>query len=517
MKCPNCDATLVYSPDNHALECRSCHSSFDVNKFFASSPRARAEEHMHHNYNNIQSENPSETYVSYICSNCGAELVGTYETSALGFCAYCSGENIISSRIEAQRPDRIIPFTRSKESCKELYMETINSMPFVPKELKDEEHINKIRGIYIPYNIYKTTHDGDMEIKYTTHDVQNTYHCRFNGHVRSRCCVPVDASSQFDDYIGGAVFPYDRKQERPFNEGYLSTYYIELPDAEYEDYKQAVEEQVLDLETDVAIYAAHPDEVVDLRKPAAENIKLSGRDIVLAPLYFLSYKNKKNVCYTVFPGTHDDDSIYADIPIDIPKYMSVVLAIAVAIWGVLSFVPFMPTLTHSVALQLMGLLSTVALFLHYQEYEKQYQKKDAIPGDTRNKKAIYKLAAWAVMFAVVFLYFFGELGISMALLVATAPVAVYIYVKIIWIRLNDRNISVLYSHILFGVFVAIAILGFIDVTRPIASEIMYAAMFLAFAASMVGFYGLIQIFNESCEHKPPQFTRQGGHNETHDL
>ena len=463
-----------------------------------------------------QSQGDVIGYTSYICSNCGAELVGTYDTSAIGFCSYCGGENILTSRIAAQRPDRIVPFSRSKESCKDIYMKTVGGLPFVPKMLKQEKYVDEIRGIYVPYNIYRTHHDGVLDLEYTQHDSEYNYRYGLSGNVSSDCSVPIDASVQLDDYIGSTVFPYETDKEALFHESYLSTYYIELPDAGDAEYMPAVTEKVLEYESDRATTQYTPDSVSDKRDVASENIEMTGKDIVLAPLYFLTYRNKDKVCYTVVPGVDDNDNIYAEIPVDIPKYLIALFALAALIWGVLSFVPFVPTLPHSFVLLVMGVLSVVALNLQKNVYEQQRRKNEYFVVKSKKGAAIGVGTVLVLAFFAVTVI--GERAFSMqAIRILLAVLTVVVYLNIVRMKSEDSTIDVRYSHILFVVSALMIALGFADAMITIPDEVMYAMMFASFAAALVGFHGIIKVFNASCERERPHFTREGGHNAAQDI
>ena len=517
MKCPSCGATLVFNATTNLLECQFCDSTFEPSENdLASASGARAEEHVQADYDRQESQGDAVNFTSYVCSNCGAELVGTYDTSAIGFCSYCGGENIIASRIAAQRPDRIVPFTRSKESCKQAYLETVGHMPFVPKGLKDEKRVDEIRGIYVPYNIYRTHHDGEIDLEFKKHDSSYNYTYHLTGKVSSDCAVPIDASVQLDDYIGSTVFPYDTGKEVLFYENYLSTYYVELPDADDAAYLPAVTEKVLEYENICASAKYAPDSTEEKRDAASERVMLAGKDIVLAPLYFLTYRNKDKVCYTVLPGTEGNDSMYAEIPVDIPKYLLALFVVAAAIWAVLSFVPFMPTLPHNAILLVMGFLSFVALYLQKGEYEKQRQRSEYFAVKSK-KGAIIGIGSILIIAFLAFCVFGTAVFTGLVFRILLVALTVVTYVGIVKLKSEAKDIDIRFSHILFAVSVLMIALGFADEVLSIPDEVMYIMMAVSFVAALVGFYGIIKVFNASCERPRPHFTREGGHNAARDI
>lgn len=55
------------------------------------------------------------------CPNCGGEILSTDNTAA-NFCSFCGASTILTSRVsKQQRPGYIIPFSKTKEDCKQAY------------------------------------------------------------------------------------------------------------------------------------------------------------------------------------------------------------------------------------------------------------------------------------------------------------------------------------------------------------------------------------------------------------
>ena len=360
MKCPNCTDTLIFDAKLQKLVCKSCDGVFDPASFNVSI-----------------NASDSQGYTKYTCRSCGAELVATYDTSALGFCPYCGGESILTSRLEAARPSRIIPFSRTKENCRSIYMDIVSKLKFVPEELKDEKYIESIRGIYIPYNIYKARHTGNVSGEFVRQRNKYDDTCNIHGQVQSTICVPFDGSAILEDSIGEKIFPYDVTKELPFKESYLATYYVEMPDADDAKYIREVQETAIAQEMEALKLrnGKHPCTNKLLQEVDNVTVDPKEKEIVLAPAYFLTYRKNDRVCYTVIPGLSDKKNektqVHAEIPVDTKKYLTVTLILSALIWAFLTFMPFVPTYKHTTTMGIMELFVAIALTICMTSYTSQ--------------------------------------------------------------------------------------------------------------------------------------------------
>lgn len=56
----------------------------------------------------------------------------------------------------ALRPDLIIPFKLDKQAAKSGLMKHLEGKKLLPKIFKDQNHIDEIRGIYVPFWLFDT-------------------------------------------------------------------------------------------------------------------------------------------------------------------------------------------------------------------------------------------------------------------------------------------------------------------------------------------------------------------------
>lgn len=69
------------------------------------------------------------------------------------------------------RPDILIPFKLDKKAAKAGLMKHLEGKKLLPKIFKDQNHIDEIRGIYVPFWLFNT--EADANIRYRRN--QNTF------------------------------------------------------------------------------------------------------------------------------------------------------------------------------------------------------------------------------------------------------------------------------------------------------------------------------------------------------
>ena len=117
-KCPNCSGEMYFSPEKQKLVCKFCGSMFKADEF-EQHTGVHAEE-FEENAVSEQQEEEEKYYQAtvFTCPQCGGELISTEETAAT-FCSFCGSSVLLESRVSRERkPDKIIPFRKSKEECR---------------------------------------------------------------------------------------------------------------------------------------------------------------------------------------------------------------------------------------------------------------------------------------------------------------------------------------------------------------------------------------------------------------
>lgn len=362
-QCPGCGGRLVFDIPSQQLMCDHCSTKYDP---YAISKEQDAEES--HEYD----------VTVFKCPNCGGEILSTDNTAA-NFCSFCGASTILTSRVsKQQRPGYIIPFSKTKEDCKQAYKKMVRHAWFAPKELKDEKFIDGFRGIYMPYWTYYITQKGPMCLSgskshrrgdyiYTDYyDITGDLDCQYKG-------LSYDASSSFDDSISEAIAPYDVKNMNPFTPSMLSGFYADTADVAPDVYRADAKNVAVDETYSYVKRSAHLGSVqLDNYQGDIErrlSTKVVAQDRTMFPVWFLSYRNKDRVAYATVNG--QTGKAAADLPVSLMRYFigSVILAIPIFLMLNSSF-----TLRPKTTLGIASIIALFTIILYVLELKKIYKK-----------------------------------------------------------------------------------------------------------------------------------------------
>lgn len=301
-QCPACTAPLRYGHESGRLECDYCGSSFDPSEIeelyadrnakavFANEETEEIITHERTGEWDMDSTGNEwgvdlDKMRAYNCPSCGAELI-CEETTAATACPYCNNPTIIPGKFSgAKKPDLVIPFKLDKNDAVEALKRHYKHKYLLPKAFRDNNHIQEIKGIYVPFWLFDANVDTDITFKATrvhTHsnskeNITETDHFLVRrsgsmGFVR----IPVDGASKMPDEHMDAIEPFDYRELKPFSLSYLPGFLAEKYDVSQEDSIQradrrsrasalrAMENTVLGYTTVVPVsqhYNVHPGEV----------------------------------------------------------------------------------------------------------------------------------------------------------------------------------------------------------------------------------------------------------------
>lgn len=272
-KCPACTGPLHFVGATGKLQCDYCGSTYTVEEIEALMARQEAEAQASFHtaeekeqqsqqqaaeegwdYSSLSSDWGSDAgkLRSYSCPSCGAELICD-ETTAATSCPYCGNPAIVPGQFAGElKPDLIIPFQLDKEAAVAALKNHYRGKVFLPRTFTDANHIQEIKGVYVPFWLFDGVADADMEFEATRsftrrqgdYNVTTTEHFRVHraGSVPfSR--VPVDASSKMPDDYMDSIEPYDYSALKPFSTAYLPGYLADKYDVSVKDSAARVDER----------------------------------------------------------------------------------------------------------------------------------------------------------------------------------------------------------------------------------------------------------------------------------
>lgn len=270
-KCPACTGPLHFSGDSGMLECEYCGSCYDVEEIealFAEKEAAAArvsdeaeekaaesDEESSWDFSDINSDwgEDGVKMKAYSCPSCGAELICD-ETTAATSCPYCGNPTVIPGQFSGMlKPDYVIPFKLGKADAITTLKKHYRGKIFLPKTFADGNHLEEIKGIYVPFWLFDGVVDGNISYQGTrshTHtegdeEVTITDHYRMDraGIVPFER-IPADASSKMPDEHMDSIEPFDYSELKPFSTAYLPGFLADKYDVTVEECSDRADERV---------------------------------------------------------------------------------------------------------------------------------------------------------------------------------------------------------------------------------------------------------------------------------
>ena len=358
MKCPNCNGSLYFHVPSQSLKCSHCDSVFD--------PKTYVQD------NAAQMTTLDDSKV-YVCQNCGAEIIGSGE-EAITYCTYCGSETILKQELSDENlPQYIIPFQISKQQGKNAYLKALKGKWFIPPELRNDQFIDRFRGIYIPFWLYdirfkKDPIDLEGTRSYTSrgYDYFETYDLKAQMQETGIYGIPYDASRNFDDTVADSIAPYKKKDLVPYSPAYVAGLYADRPTVVAELYEEEVVERATESAFKDLDIKFSPTHVTRPRgKDAAQELlgtKVEGAHVSFLPVWFLTWRNRDRVAYGVVNG--QTGKAHVDLPVDGKQFL---LYTAVGAGILFLLLSLFLTLTSRFALWLAAILLYVVAKAYYKE------------------------------------------------------------------------------------------------------------------------------------------------------
>ena len=397
--CPGCGAGLRFDIETQAMRCDYCGATHDPYEFDPNRGDAKQGECF-------------DTYV-WVCPSCGGQLETPDETDAMGFCPYCGGASLLFDRIRKQWPPAtVIPFSVTKEQCKQAYLKEAGKHPFVSKKYKDPALLETFRGIYMPYWSYRVRHRGPYHLLAESsskregdylvsdvYDITGEIDLEVDGYSH-------DASAAFDDRISEDLAPFDPEKRKPFTPGFLSGFYTVVGDQERED----LDERVLEHTRTEAIraLACGNNQVKGLADQSKLRIRTAGStvpteisaaDRTLYPVWFMSYRQGNKVTYAAVNG--QTGKVSADFPASPVKVFALALAIAVALFLTLMVFPSVKARTAALLTAILFFAAVLILRASFRRLIAQSKALARSPEAARYKR--WQKKGFILAFVVLFL------------------------------------------------------------------------------------------------------------------
>jgi len=246
-KCPACGGGVTFDSTSQQMKCPFCDTIFEIEDLKA--------------YNNeidITKESKMDWYMQtkddwregeldgmavYSCKSCGGEIVCDSTISATK-CPYCDNPIVMTGQFAGNlRPDMVIPFKLDKKAAINALKGHLTGKKLLPKIFSDQNHIDEIKGVYVPFWLFDSDANANIRYKATrsrswsdsSYNYLETsyYYVIREGNVGFDY-VPVDGSSKMADDLMESIEPFNFNEGVAFQKAYLSGYLADKYDVKAE-------------------------------------------------------------------------------------------------------------------------------------------------------------------------------------------------------------------------------------------------------------------------------------------
>ena len=245
--CPACNAEVFFQPGDKEATCLVCGAEFEVEALQAMAARQKEARQDNMTWDTqaggTWDEGETDGLQVYSCRQCGGEIVADATTGATE-CPYCGNPVVLSGHFAgALKPDLVIPFKVDKKAAVEALNNNYKGKLLLPRVFKDQNHIEEVKGLYVPvwlfdadadadvhYRATKTHSWSDSEYRYTATSYYSVYRSGDIGFEN----VPVDGSTKMEDALMESIEPYDISGAVPFQSAYLPGFLADKYDVDVE-------------------------------------------------------------------------------------------------------------------------------------------------------------------------------------------------------------------------------------------------------------------------------------------
>ena len=356
-QCPACTGPLRYDGASGKLVCDYCSSSYtvkEVEALFAEKEAAAeaagvqaqtgeaaqtAEEYSF--------QQGAEGLKVYSCPSCGAELFCD-ETTAATSCPYCGNPTVVPSQFHGQqKPDYVLPFKLDKAAAIAALKGFYRGKKLLPRAFTDHNHIEEIRGVYVPFWLF----DGRVsaDIRYAATRVRcytsGKYRITETDHYDVRRAgtldfqrIPADGSKKMPDPMMDSLEPFDFSELKPFSTAYLPGFLADI----YDVTAETASERAVRRASNTAVAEVNATAVgYSSCTPVSQHVEMPGfrASYALLPVWMLVTRwNDNNYLFAMNGQT---GKLIGDLPVSMGRWWAWFFGIAGPLAAILAAILFL--------------------------------------------------------------------------------------------------------------------------------------------------------------------------------
>lgn len=236
-KCPCCGGAIAFDSKIQKMKCPYCDTEFEMDALKGYDAELQNEQTDDMEWDTSAGsewqEGETDGLRTYVCKSCGGEIVGDANMAATS-CPFCDNPIVMMGQFAgALKPDLVIPFKLDKKAAKERLKKHLTGKRLLPKIFKDQNHIDEIKGIYVPFWLFDTNVDAAVRYRATKvrmwsdsdYDYTETSHFMVHrGGSIGFENVPVDGSTKMADDLMESIEPFNISGAVDFQTAYLAGY-----------------------------------------------------------------------------------------------------------------------------------------------------------------------------------------------------------------------------------------------------------------------------------------------------
>ena len=284
---------------------------------------------------------------AYVCPSCAAELICDATTAATS-CPYCGNPTVLPGQFHGMlKPDYILPFKLDKEAAKTALKNFYRGKRLLPRAFTTENHIEEIKGVYVPFWLFDG--QGDADLRYTATKVRSyrsgDYQVTVTDHFDVRRAgtvefsrIPADSSRKMPDAHMDAIEPFDYSELKPFSTAYMPGFLAERYDVDVEECEKRARLRASNTTERIIAGTVNG---YSSSTPVGKNVLMrrSAVKYVMLPVWLLSTRwNGKSFLFAMNGQT---GKLVGDLPVSMGRWWGWFAAIAAPLAAVLTGLLFL--------------------------------------------------------------------------------------------------------------------------------------------------------------------------------
>ncbi len=256
-KCPCCDGAIEFSSRAQKMQCPYCDTEFEMETLLAYDQELKEASADDMSWDTAAGGEWSEGETAglrvYVCQTCAGEIVAD-ETTGAASCPYCGNPVVMKEQFAGDlKPDYVIPFQLDKKAAMAALKRHYSGKPLLPKVFTEQNHIEEIKGVYVPVWLFDADAEANLRWKATrvrtwgdsNYIYTETQHYSVTrGGTIGFQQVPVDGSTKMDDTLMESIEPFDFSRAVDFQTAYLAGYLADKYDVNAQQSEERANERI---------------------------------------------------------------------------------------------------------------------------------------------------------------------------------------------------------------------------------------------------------------------------------